>query len=332
MFDGKRHIESISNFFLRIGLDWFILAIICMILLGYLWPEPGIQRGYFSLKSIAGYGVSLIFFFYGLKLSPGKLREGLSNWRLHLVVQLSTFIVFPVLVLLMRYAFDPGGNGLLWLGVYFLATLPSTVSSSVVMVSIAGGNVPGAIFNASISSLIGIFVTPLWMGIVLAGSASGFDLTEVILKLVLQVLMPVTLGILLHPRFGRFADRHRAKLRYFDQSVILLIIYTAFAESFAKQMFKGHSAGELVILGIGMVALFFFSTVDFPDWPFAAVQPRGQYHGGILRLQEIVGARHGDVEGAVPPCGVGRRYSSSSYGLPCPSADVGQYYCPGHGS
>jgi len=258
MFDGKRHIESISNFFLRIGLDWFILAIICMILLGYLWPEPGIQRGYFSLKSIAGYGVSLIFFFYGLKLSPGKLREGLSNWRLHLVVQLSTFIVFPVLVLLMRYAFDPGGNGLLWLGVYFLATLPSTVSSSVVMVSIAGGNVPGAIFNASISSLIGIFVTPLWMGIVLAGSASGFDLTEVILKLVLQVLMPVTLGILLHPRFGRFADRHRAKLRYFDQSVILLIIYTAFAESFAKQMFKGHSAGELVILGIGMVALFFF--------------------------------------------------------------------------
>lgn len=52
-------------------------------------------------------------------------------------------------------------------GRLFLATLPSTVSSSVVMVSIAGGNMAAAIFNASVSSLIGVFVTPLWMGIFL---------------------------------------------------------------------------------------------------------------------------------------------------------------------
>ncbi len=242
----------------KVGLDWFILALIGMIFLAYLWPDPGVQKGLLSLKNIAGYGISLIFFFYGLRLSPEKLKEGLSNWRLHLVVQISTFILFPVIILLVKRIFGQNGNELFWLGVFYLAALPSTVSSSVVMVSIAGGNIAAAIFNASISSLIGIFITPVWMGIVLSTSSTNFDLTEVIVKLILQVLLPVMLGIFFHPRFGGFAEKHRRKLRYFDQSVILLIIYTAFSESFANQMFKGHRALDILILGACMVGLFFF--------------------------------------------------------------------------
>lgn len=243
---------------LKVGLDWFILAIITMIILASVWSTPGIQKGLFSLKSIAGYGVSLIFFFYGLRLSPQKLREGLSNWRLHSVIQLSTFVLFPVLLLLLKRFFGSNGNELFWLGAFYVAALPSTVSSSVVMVSIAGGNIPAAIFNASISALIGVFITPLWMGILLATSAQGFDLTDVIIKLIIQVLVPVTLGIILNHRFGAFADKHRKKMRYFDQSVILLIIYTAFCESFAKHMFSEHGVSDILILGLCMIALFFF--------------------------------------------------------------------------
>ncbi len=243
---------------LKFGLDWFILAIIGIIILASIWPSIGTQKGLFSLKSIAGYGVSLIFFFYGLRLSPQKLREGLSNWRLHTVVQLSTFVLFPVLLLVLMKLFGTNGNELFWLGAFYVAALPSTVSSSVVMVSIAGGNIPAAIFNASISALIGVFITPLWMGIVLASSSQGFDLTEVIIKLIIQVLVPVSLGIILHFKFGAFADKHRKKMRYFDQSVILLIIYTAFCESFAKNMFSKHSVSDILILGLCMIALFFF--------------------------------------------------------------------------
>lgn len=243
---------------LRFGLDWFILALIGMIVLAYFWSAPGVQKGLFSLKSFAGFGVSLIFFFYGLRLSPQKLREGLSNWRLHSVVQLSTFVLFPVLLLVLMKLFGTNGNELFWLGAFYIAALPSTVSSSVVMVSIAGGNIPGAIFNASISALIGVFITPLWMGIVLTSSSQGFDLTDVIIKLIIQVLVPVALGILLHHRFGAFADKHRKKMRYFDQSVILLIIYTAFCESFANNMFSDHSLPDILILGLCMISLFFF--------------------------------------------------------------------------
>lgn len=254
----KETLRRIRFFFLKVGLDWFILALIGMLVLAYFWSAPGVQKGLFSLKSIAGYGVSLIFFFYGLRLSPQKLREGLSNWRLHTVVQLSTFVLFPAILLLLKKFFGNNGNELFWLGAFYVAALPSTVSSSVVMVSIAGGNIPAAIFNASISSLIGVFITPLWMGIVLTTSAQGFDLTDVIIKLIIQVLVPVTLGILLHFKFGSLAERHRKTMRYFDQGIILLIIYTAFCESFSKQLFSGYGAVDILILGISMIALFFF--------------------------------------------------------------------------
>jgi predicted Na+-dependent transporter len=115
------------------------------------------------LPKIAEYGVSLIFFFYGLKLDPRSLVIGLSNWKLDLLVQFSTFLLFPLTVLTMKWFSPVYFSTLLGLGIFYLAALPSTVSSSVVLVSIAGGNLPSAIFNASISSIIGIFITPVWM-------------------------------------------------------------------------------------------------------------------------------------------------------------------------
>ncbi|GHA77615.1 bile acid:sodium symporter family protein [Pontibacter akesuensis] len=241
----------------RVGLDWFLLALIGMIVLAYAWPQLGVDREPVSLGDVANYGVSLIFFFYGLRLSPEKLKTGLSHWRLHAVVQLSTFVLFPLLILPLHGFFAGTPQEMLWLGVFYLAALPSTVSSSVVMVSIAGGNIPGAIFNASISSLMGIFITPLWMGLFLTTSGEGFDIWSVMGKLVLQVLLPVVLGIVLHRFWGGFAERNKGRLRVFDQLIILLIVYTSFCESFARNMFSGFRVTDLLLLGGAMIGLFF---------------------------------------------------------------------------
>ncbi|MEI6122510.1 MAG: bile acid:sodium symporter family protein [Bacteroidota bacterium] len=241
----------------RFGLDGFIIALVAMIVLAYFWPHIGSKDSQVPLSDMANYGVSVIFFFYGLRLSPQKLKAGISNWRLHIVVHSSTFLVFPLLVLGARLLLGNQGLELIWLGIFFLACLPSTVSSSVVMVSVAGGNIPAAIFNASISTLIGVFITPLWMGIFMDTSSGGFDMTPVVIKLVLQVLLPVVMGILLHAKLGAFAEKHRKKLRYFDQTIILLIVYTSFCESFAKKMFQGYSVLFLLQLGAAMIILFY---------------------------------------------------------------------------
>ncbi|TAE30661.1 MAG: bile acid:sodium symporter [Cytophagales bacterium] len=241
----------------RFGLDWFIFALLGMIALARVWPEPGLIEGPLSLSALTNYGVSLIFFFYGLKLNLDKLKAGLSNYRLHLLIHGVTFVVFPALVLGARTLLVTPETELLWVGVFFLAALPSTVSSSVVMVSIAGGNLPAAIFNASISSLIGVFLTPLWMSLILQNSPDSFDLGGVVLKLAVQVVVPVVLGVLLNKRFGAWADRYKTPLRLFDQITILLIVYTSFCESFALNLFRSYSAVDLLVLSAGMLLLFF---------------------------------------------------------------------------
>lgn len=213
---------------------------------------------WFSPAELAGWGVGVIFFFYGLKLSPAKLKAGLSNFKLHILIQLSTFVLFPLLVLgAMALVPDWRANYYIWLGVYFVAALPSTVSSSVVMVSLARGNVTSAIFNASISSLIGVLMTPLLMSFFISSANGGAEVSDVVVKLIIQVLLPVGAGMLLNKYLGVWADRHKMMLRWFDQSVIILIVYTAFCEGFAQGIFQSVSTIELLVLTLAMAALFF---------------------------------------------------------------------------
>lgn len=252
----QRFTERLITTFKKSGIGGFLMAIVVVILLAWVNPSWGVYDGNLSLNNLTSYGVSIIFFFYGLTLSFQKLKSGLADWRMHIIVQLATFLLFPLLIIIIKPFFS-NDTQLLWLSVFYLAALPSTVSSSVVMVSVAEGNIPAAIFNASISSLLGIFITPLWMGLFLESANGEFDLRNIIFKLILQVLMPVLFGMLLHSRFGSFAEKNRSRLKLFDQSVILLIIYVSFSQSFYNHVFDSLSIRELLLIGIAMIALFF---------------------------------------------------------------------------
>lgn len=255
--EKESFIEKVKSLQKKFGIDGFMLMIIVMVISAHLFPAPGTIQEPISLEEIANYGLTLIFFFYGLRLNPQSLYNDLKNWRMHIITQLTTFLLFPIIILLTKPLFISEDSKLLWFGTFYLATLPSTVSSSVVMVSNAGGNIPSAIFNASVSAILGIFITPLWMSLFLTTSSEGVEISGIILKLFLQVLLPVILGLLLHNLFGAFAEKHKKKLRYFDQSIILLIIYTSFCHSFADGIFEGIRFFDLLMLGAAMIILFF---------------------------------------------------------------------------
>lgn len=237
--------------------DRFVGALLLMIVMAWLIPGIGGNESVFKLKEITQYAIALLFFFYGLRLSPEKLVNDLRNWRLHLLIQSITFLLFPVLVLLF-YPFMKGTeNELLWLAVFFMAALPSTVSSSVVMVSIAKGNIPSAIFNASISGVIGIVATPLWMGFFLGKQSGAFDFSSVIADLFLTILLPVIAGLILHRFWGSWASRNNRYLGLYDKSVILSVVYSSFSDSFLNGIFQEISWFELFALTTSVVALFF---------------------------------------------------------------------------
>jgi sodium/bile acid cotransporter 7 len=237
--------------------DWFITGLLFMIMAAWLVPGIGMTDTLVNLGNIIDAGVILIFFFYGLKLDPEKLRRGMSNWRMHVAVQATTFLVFPLLILPFYQAFRDTPQEIFWMGMFFLAALPSTVSSSVVMVSIAGGNIPGAIFNASISGIIGIIMTPFWMGLFLTSQSAGFDFGHVIIQLITQIILPVAAGLLLHKYLVRWVSRHMPRLAMFDKIIILLIVYESFSHSFMAGIFSQVSWMALIMLSVSVIVLFF---------------------------------------------------------------------------
>jgi sodium/bile acid cotransporter 7 len=245
---------SLKTQLAKAGINNFFFLLLGTILLAYLFPDWGVARGGLSIDKLTYYGVSLIFFFYGVKISPSTLKLGLSNWKLHLLIQGTTFLIFPLLILLLYGLLGIEGN-LFWLGTFYLAALPSTVSSSVVMVSIAGGNLPAAIFNASISSIIGILITPIWMGIFLSAENADFEIFNTVWALVQQIFIPVVFGFLFHRWLYTLVQKHGKLLKNFDQLVILLIVFSAFSHSFGGNMFEGQN---ILSLGIWMLLLFIF--------------------------------------------------------------------------
>lgn len=247
---------------MKFRIDSFVLAIVVAIAIAYFFPK--IDQ-ILPLSAIGKIGIFFIFFFYGLKLSFEKLKAGLKNWRLHLLVQATTFLVFPVLVLVFYPLLQTEEQKSLWLAFLFLAALPSTVSSSVVMVSMAKGNVPAAIFNASISGLIGVAITPLWMSSFIPETTHTPDLSGVYLNLVTQILLPVVLGIMLQRFLGHFAVTYSKQLSIFDKAIILLIIYKSFAESFEGNVFSTVSLFDLLLIA-GAVTLLFFLVYTFTGY------------------------------------------------------------------
>jgi len=243
---------------MKLKFDGFILALIAMIILAYIYPELVQAQNGQLFETISTIGVSLIFFFYGLKLSFREIKDGLKNWKLHVCIQLFTFALFPLIILIFRPFIQNAIQEQFWLSFYFLAALPSTVSSSVVMVSIARGNVPAAIFNASISGLIGVVVTPLLMEPFIQFEEVNV-LGDVYWGLIKEIIIPVILGLLLQPYLGKWASKYSKQLSKFDKAVILSIVYSSLAESFLSDVF--HKVGTLYLTALFIAVIVFFFLV-----------------------------------------------------------------------
>jgi len=223
----------------------FVLLMAGAVLLGLIAPGPGAADGTISLTTLTHAGVALIFCLHGANLAPSVLLSGIRQWRVHLLVQGTTYIAFPVGVGLVALA--PGrlmGPELL-LGFIFLAALPSTISSAVALTGLAGGHVPVAVFNASISGLIGLVLTPGIIALVSAAGSGTVAFGPAVLSIALTVLLPFALGQIARPIIGGFLKQHKAVLSRVDRGVILLIIYTSFAASTAAGIWSTFSAMEM---------------------------------------------------------------------------------------
>lgn len=239
----------------RVVTDWFLCGMLLAVVLAWLFPHFGATGGAMHAGLVTNIGVFVVFFLHGINLSSEQIRHGLKNWRLHIMVQAFTFVVFPLLWLASDKAFGAFIPATLMLGFLYLAALPSTISSSVALTGSAGGNVPAAILNASLSSVLGIFITPFLCALVVGEGSGGIDLGETLLDLCGMLLLPLVLGQLLRPLFGKFFGRHKRYTNLIDKAVILLLVYAAFCNSMVSGLWQQQGLSVLAIAFGGSAVL-----------------------------------------------------------------------------
>lgn len=227
--------------------DGFLLAMLLAIGLAVLAPQLGASGGVLHLDTATAWGVALVFLLSGAGLAPARLRAGAANWRLHLFVQLSTFALFPLLGAVTALTLAPLLPHDLLLGFFYLCVLPSTVSSSIALTAVARGNLAGAVFNATLSSLIGMLLTPLFISLWLQAAQHAVPLTEQFLKIAQQLLLPFAVGQLLRPLFGDWLAQHKTASGRIDRGVIVLIVFHSFCDATLAGVWTRYGATPLLL-------------------------------------------------------------------------------------
>ncbi|WP_333617502.1 bile acid:sodium symporter family protein [Mixta calida] len=237
-------------------LDPMMVKLLIVLLLATFLPAKGGFVPFFDWLTIAA--IALLFFMHGAKLSREKIIAGSSHWRLHLWIMFSTFVLFPILGLLLAWWHPVDVSAEIYTGFVYLCILPATVQSAIAFTSMAGGNVAAAVCSASASSLLGVFISPLLVNLVMNihSDMPGNGLEQVG-RIMLQLLVPFVLGHLSRRWIGGWVERHRSLIGKTDQTSILLVVYSAFSEAVVNGIWHRVGVMTLVWILVGSVLLLF---------------------------------------------------------------------------
>ncbi len=231
-----------------------VLSIILAVVMGWLTPEWGAKNGHLQSQILIKVGVVLIFIAQGLSLSTRAMIEGIKFWPLHLFTQFWIFLGIPLIALGgLALSGDLLSEGLK-MGLFFLAILPTTVSSAVALVGQAEGNVAGSVFNTVFANLAAIFILPawlLWYQTNLTGTQ--IDIWPILIQLIFLLLLPFLIGHLARPLVAKYDKKIKAFTKPMNQWIIAFMVYAAFATSFRDQVWA--EVGTQTALSGAMVGI-----------------------------------------------------------------------------
>lgn len=265
--------------FLR-GLNQFLVGILCAVFLGWLLAAEGASGGLFRTEFTTKLAVFLIFLSQGLTLPSEEIKTGFLQWRFHLFSTVFIFVFFPGVTFLVLVVLDPLFSGRAWwtadlqMGFYFLAILPTTITTAVVYTGKSGGNVSAALFSTAFTNIAGIFIVPL-AGLALAGGlgfdgeGEGFAAGPTILKILLLLFLPFVLGQALRPWLKFRVDGRKALFRNINVYLVYFIVFAAFANSFHNETWAQYPPIFLfitVVLTLILLVLFSGTAWLFTGW------------------------------------------------------------------
>ncbi len=257
--------------------DPFMVGIILMMVLGLVLPIPGAALPWIRWASNAG--IFVLFLLYGARLSTREVLDGMKNLRLQGAVIAATFLLFPLLGLLTQYLSVGFLGPTLAAGLVYVSILPSTVQSSVAFVSVARGNIAGAITAATISNLIGMIATPLLV-LWLMGTAGSMGWTS-IRDILLLLLLPFLVGQVAQPWIGQWVRTRKRLTNLWDKGTILSVVF--FSVVAATQAGVWASVSTWMLIAVGIISIVLVVIMLAATWWGGKLLQLG-YHDRIALL------------------------------------------------
>ncbi|XP_019763786.2 sodium/bile acid cotransporter 7-B [Dendroctonus ponderosae] len=225
--------------------NWLLSAILGCIFLAGLFPDFGSKHGPLKTEYSVKYGaVSLMFLISGFSLKTDSILRTFQHYRLHLFIQVFTFVFIPIFTqCFVKILALFGINGWVLKGLITVACMPPPVSSAVILTRAAQGNETAAIFNSLVGSFLGIILTPLSLLLNL-GSTTIVPLFSTVTQLTTTVLLPLVLGQAI--KVYTQLPGQRIPLNTISQCALLFVIYTTFCDTFLVPE-TGLSALDVII-------------------------------------------------------------------------------------
>ncbi|XP_075218619.1 sodium/bile acid cotransporter 7-B-like isoform X2 [Lycorma delicatula] len=275
---------------------WFLIGILGSIFFAEVYPSLGSMGGTLKPEWSVNYiAITIIFFFYGLLLSTSDILLALRRIKVHLFIQIFTFILFPIFVLfinsMLKITFSV--NDWILKGLAIVSCMPPPISSAIIITRAVGGNEAVAVCNTIIGSFIGLFVTPLALFFIL-GTTAVVSVTTALITLCETVLLPLGVGQL--ARGAGFLSFQNVVLKVlpcvkfnlttFGQLTLLFILYSTFCDVFLTHDIPMIASDILitVILGIPVLKILFSGYAHFSQitLPLFLYHPTQTILGGLL--------------------------------------------------
>jgi solute carrier family 10 (sodium/bile acid cotransporter), member 7 len=225
--------------------DRFILILLAVIVAASLLPARG--TGLVAVSALSNIAIFSLFFFHGLRLAHEAVWAGLKHWRLQAAVLAFSFGAIPLFGLSLSALMPNMLSPALWMGVFFLCVLPSTVQAAIASSSMAKGNVAASVIAAALSNLSAVVLTPLAFA-ALAHIGGGAGDMSAIGRIATMLLLPFIMGQFARRWLAGWAERHRLWIGRLDRLTIVITVYVAFSAAVNEGLWGRLDGGEMLRL------------------------------------------------------------------------------------
>ncbi len=227
---------------------WAVLFSLC----AYFFPSAFVDH-----KSQIVPLLTIIMLAMGLTLKPKDFLNVITNKKAIGIGLILQFSVMPIAALLISLllGFDP----MLTIGMVLVGSVAGGTSSNV-MCYLAKGDVALSITMTSISTLLGVVLTPLLVEL-LAGKAVDVPVAGMLISLVKIVLVPVAGGVLINAFLHSITEKLEPVLPLISMVAIVFIIAIVVALNAANLSTIGPIVALAVILhnSVGLASGYWIS-------------------------------------------------------------------------